>query len=120
MPATVADIGAASRDVMITTWTDAAIAARYPTARDGSLSPAMGYFDAAADAQTIINARGALIGTERRRFAVEVQGVTWPDVSTALPTFALVDAEQSVSGNFLAARFEIDLDDEVTNLELFG
>lgn len=120
MPATTADIAAASRDVMIMTYADAAIAARYPTARDGTLSPAPGYFDAATDAQTVVNARGALIGTERRRFAVEAAGVIWPDVSTALPTATLIDAEQAASGNYLAARVEIDLDADTTNLELFG
>jgi hypothetical protein len=120
MPATPADIAAASRDALVVTWADASIAARYPTARDGTLSPALGNFDAATDAQTVVNARGALIGTERRRFAVEVHDVIWPDVSLGVPTATLVDVEQSASGSFLAARIEVDLDAVTTNLELFG
>ena len=62
MPATPADIAAASRDVVVATWSDATIAGRYPSARDGSVQPEDGFFDAIADAQTVINARGALIG----------------------------------------------------------
>jgi len=120
MPATPADIAAASRDVELATWSDATIAARYPSARDGSVTPATGYFDSAADALAMINARGALIGTERRRFAVKVQDVLWPTPETGLPQATVVDAEQPVNGAFLAARIEIDLDAETTSYELFG
>lgn len=120
MPATAADIAAASREVVLATWADVAIASRYPTARDGTLSPAQGYFDAAVDAQTVVNARGALIGAERRRFTVEVQQVLWLDVSTALPTATLVDAERAANGSFIVARIEVDLDAETSTLEMFG
>lgn len=120
MPATAADIAAASRDAVTATWSDATIAARYPTARDGSLQPAEGYFDAIADAQTMVNARGALIGAERRRFQVPVFDLVWPTVSTALPCAALVDGEQGVNVTMLAARIELDLDAETTNYELLG
>ena len=120
MPATPTDIAAAGREAAISTWQSAMIAARYPTARDGTLSPSMGLFDSAADAQTVVNARGTLIGTERRRFAVLVQEVIWPEISVAIPTMTLIDGEQSVNDSFLAARIELDLEPETTNLELFG
>jgi len=120
MPATAADIAAASRDVVVAPWSNATIAGRYPSARDGSVSPAEGFFDAIADAQTVINARGALLGVERRRFGVKTDGVAWPTVSTGLPTATLVDSEQAVNGNFLVSRIEIDLENETTTYELFG
>lgn len=120
MPATAADIAAASRDVVTATWADATIAGRYPTARDGSADPATGYFDAIADAQTVVNARGALIGTERRRFSVPAYDLVWPTVSTVLPCIALVDAEQGINATHLVARIELDLDAETTTFELLG
>lgn len=120
MPATAADIAAASRDAAVASWSDAGIAARYPSARDGSVTPAIGYFDSLADAQAMVDARGALIGIERRRFAVSAADVVWPTVSTGLPQAQLVDAEQAVSATFLGARIEIDLQAEATTYELFG
>lgn len=120
MPATAADIAAASRDVVTATWADTTIAGRYPTARDGSLDPASGYFDAIGDAQTVVNARGALIGTERRRFAVTASDVVWPDLSAGLPCARLIDAEQVVDAVYLPTRVELDLDAETTTFELLG
>ncbi len=120
MPALPADIAAASREVAIATWSDATIAARYPAARDGSVTTALGYFDSAADADTIIDARGALIGAERRRFAVMAQDLVWPDPATGIPTARLIDDEQRADGAFLVARVELDLDAETSSFELFG
>jgi hypothetical protein len=121
MPATPADIAAASRDVELATWSDGTIAGRYPSARDGSVTPATGYFDSAADAQTVINARGALIGSsEPQRFSVEVQDLLWPSPETGFPTDRLIDAEQVIDASFITARIELDLDAETTTHELFG
>ena len=120
MPATPADIAAASRDVVTATWADAGVAARYPSARDGSITRGDGYFDSEADAQTVIDARAALIGVDRRRFSVVVQDLIWPVISTGLPQVRLVDAEQRVDGTFLVARLELDLEAETTTYEVFG
>jgi hypothetical protein len=120
MPALPADIAAASRDAVTAAWADAAIAARYPSARDGSVEPADGYFDSVADAQTMIDARGALIGREARRFAVEVADLIWPTLAGTVPCFGLVDAEQAANGTLIAARFELDLESEKTTIELYG
>jgi hypothetical protein len=99
MSALPADIAAATRDALVITWSNAGVAARYPSARDASVAPATGYFDTAASAQALVDARGMLLGSERRRFTVGVQDLLWPD---------------------LFARVEIDLDAETTTLELFG
>lgn len=120
MPATVADIAAGTRPAAIATWQNAAIKARYPTARDGSTEAAIGYSDAIADAQAIADARGSLIGMERRRFVVAVAELLWIDPTLGVPTVRLVDAEQGVDGNFLIARFALDLENETTTLELYG
>lgn len=120
MPAQSTDILAASRDVVVANWASATIAARYPGARDGSAAPDEGYFDSVGDAQTVIDARATLIGVERRRFAVTVQEVVWPDLSAGIPQARLVDTEQAVDGTFLVSRIEIDLENEATTYELFG
>lgn len=120
MPALDADIGAGSRDTIVATWSSSAIASRYPSARDGGTEPATGYFDAVADAQTIIDARGALIGADRRRFGVEVQDVLIPTPASGVPQVRLVDTEQAVNGTFLASRIELDLEQDRTSYELFG
>ncbi len=120
MPADANDIAAASRATTVATWSDPVLIGRYPNARDGTVSPANGNFDAIADAQVVATARGALIGTERRRFAVDVQELIWPDVESGVPTMHLVDGEQRADLDCLTARIELDLDAETTSLELFG
>ena len=121
MPADPADIGPAMREAAVASWSDATIAARYPSqARDGSVTPSDGFFDSITDAQTMANARGALIGTEARRFGVKVGDLVWPVVSTSVPSFVLVDPEQAVNATLIATRIEVDLDTETTTFELFG
>jgi len=120
MPATAADIAAASRAAAIVVWIDPDLGQRYPSARDGSVSPSTGYFDLQADAEEVISARGELIGTERRRFAVAVAEILSVEIATGLPTVRLIDAEQAADGNMLVSRLELDLETESTSFELFG
>jgi hypothetical protein len=120
MPATPADIGAAIRDVIYATWQDTTIAARYPSSRDATLDPPDGYFDNLADAQAVMNARGALIGVDRRRWSVEASDLVWPDLSSGLPSATLIDPEQAVNALCLTSRIELDLEAEATTAELFG
>ncbi len=118
MPATAADIAAGTRPAQIESWSSATMKSRYPNARDGSQSPAEGFFDSAANAVTAITARGALLGTERRRFQVVVNDLIWPTPELGLPTVILNDPEQGVSAVALVSRVEVDLEDEVTNYEV--
>lgn len=120
MPATPADIAAASRDVAVATWSSDVITARYPSARDGTVTPSDGYFDSITDASAVITTRGALIGVERRRFTVDVAGLEWPTLANGLPQVTLVDTEQRAQGGFLVARIELDLEAETTSFETFG
>lgn len=120
MVARAADIAAGTRAAALEQWRDDAVRARYPSARDGLASPADGYFDEPAHAATAVAARGALLGTERRRFAVVADGLHWPDPAAGVPTVRLVDAEHRADGAFLVARIELDLESETTSYELFG
>ena len=119
MPATPADIAAGTRAAQVETWTSAPIKTRYPNARDGSEQPAEGFFDNAADAAAAIAQRGALVGTERRRFAVEAEGLHWPDPAAGLPAVTLIDPEHAVNGTGLTARIELSLEDETTRYEVY-
>ena len=119
MPALVTDIAAGIRAAQIETVSDAAIQARYPSARDGSEDPAEGLFDAAADAVTALNARKALLGVERRRFRAVAGELVWLDPAAGLPSVALIDPEQALAATGLISRIELDLDDETTTFEVF-
>jgi len=120
MPANPADIAAASREVTPATWADPSVATRYPSARDGSVEPAVGYFDALAAAAAVAAARGALIGTERYRFTADIAEALFPDLASGVLQIALIDGEQAASRNCLCARVELDLDAETTSFELYG
>lgn len=120
MPALTADIQAGTRAAKIVTWSDSAIHTRYPSARDGATQPAEGYFDAEADASTILTARSALFGVERRSFSVDAADLLWPDPATAIPIIMLTDAEQAIASKTLPARIEVDCGGEATSYEVFG
>jgi hypothetical protein len=116
-----ADIGAATRSARVIKREDATIAARYPGARTQDGGPARGYFDTYADADTALGQRAALIGVERRRFAVTAHDLVLINPAAAeIPAAQLVDAEQAIDAAALIARVEVNLDAGTTSLELFG
>jgi hypothetical protein len=132
MPATTTDIQAGTRRAKIVIWPDpadstgvaqsAAIKARYPRARDGAVEPAEGMFDAEADAKTANGQRAGLFGIERRRFAIAVADIVWPDPAGAgIPVIALTDPEQGAAGlKTMSVRIEVDCGAEATDYEAFG
>jgi hypothetical protein len=111
------DIVAGTREAVVATWSNEAIHVRYPSSRDGSEQPSEGFFDALADAQTVVDARGALIG---RRFTAQAADIVWPDPTAGLPAVRLVDGEQAVDGVFICGRIEVDLGADTTSFSLFG
>jgi len=119
MPALPADISAGTREAQIETWTSATIKARYARARDNSDAPSDGYFDSAADADTALTARAALIGVERRRFSIVVEGLHWIAPGLGTPTVTLIDPENGVNAAAMVTRVEVDLDAERTTFEVF-
>lgn len=120
MPATPSDIARATRPAIADIQSSAPVMARQPGARDGLTDPRPGYFDSAADAATVNAAAFALIGTERRRFAVQVAEVVELDPSLVTPAVTLVDATLAVNGAFLVSRIVIDDEAGTTSLEVFG
>ena len=84
------------------------------------MQPADGYCDDPADAQTVIDMRGALVGVERRRFSAVVMDMIWPTIASGLPQVHLIDSEQGADLVCLVARMELDLEAETTTYELFG
>jgi hypothetical protein len=120
MTALPADIAAATRPHIVVTNDDSAILTRFPTARDGIKSPAVGYFDDDADAATALAVRRSLVGTVRRRFGVTVQDEIVPDLSAGIPAWRLVDVEQGVDVIGLVGRLQLNEETESTSLEIFG
>mgnify|MGYP003576328756 CR=1 FL=1 len=120
MPALTADIAAAIRRAKVESWSDAAVKTRYPNARDGLAEPAEGFFDSTADGQAAIAARGALFGTERRRFAAAAQTLVWPDLAAGIPLVRLVDPDLKLDANTIPVRIELSLEDGTTSYECFG
>ena len=120
MPALSSDASLAQRQATIVSQTDAAIRAKFPSARDGVAEPAEGFFDSADDAVSSVATRFNLIGIFRRRFKATVQEVLVPDLSAGLPCYRLKDAEQSVDAVHLTGRLEVDFEDETSGMELFG
>lgn len=117
---TSADIALGTRAQQVQSIENATIKSRYPNqARDARLDVPNGYFDVLTDADAVLTARGTLLGTERRRFAIEIDGLVWFDALT-YPGVRLVDTDMTVDLTCLVARWEIDLDNEVTRFELLG
>lgn len=121
MPApTAADIARATRAAAVASVDDAAVLARQPGARDGLANPRAGFWDTQADAAAVLAQAQALIGTERRRFQVDVNGALALAVSTATPTVQLIDGSLAVNAAALVSRIELDDDAETTRLELMA
>jgi hypothetical protein len=114
---TATDIARGTRAAAVATVESSAVLTRQPGARDGLASPRTGLWDAVADATEVLTQAQALIGTERRRFGVDVAGVLNLAVSTATPTVQLIDAQLVVNAAALVSRIEIDDDAETTSLE---
>ena len=118
--ANAADIALGTRAQQVEKVETPAIKARYPnSARDDIDNTPQGYFDLVVDAQTVLAARQSLQGVERRRFAVEVDGLIWFD-SIVFAGVVLVDPDLNVNVTCLVSRWQIDCENERTTFELLG
>lgn len=120
MPALPSDVSRATRAARIVTATDSAILALYPNARDGLNNPEGGFFESATDAASVLALKKSLIGQRRRRFAVEIAGEVWIDPLTAIPSYRLIDSELNVDAPVMVCRIEVDMEEEVTRMEVLG
>jgi hypothetical protein len=120
--ATAADIELGIRAQQIEKLEDAAIKARYPNAaRDDLSNPPTGLFDLALDAQTVLAARKVLQGTERSRYAIEVEGLIWFD-PRVYAGVRIVDSESLPPLDLICfvTRWQVDGNTERTSFELIG
>lgn len=120
MPALPSDVVRATRAAKIVTTTDSAVLALYPNARDGLANPEGGFFESDADAATVLALKKSLNGQRRRRFAVEIAGEVWIDPLTAIPSYRLFDSELDVDTPVMVCRVEVDMEEEVTRMEVIG
>lgn len=118
MPALPEDIAAGTRQATVERWQSSTMKARYPSARDGLLAPSEGFFDDPAHAAAAAAQRGALIGTERRRFKAVADGLLWLDPAASFPCVQVIDPEQGVNATGLVSRMEVNLETGQTILEV--
>lgn len=121
MPATVADIAAATRPAVYTTRESTAVQADWPNARDGADRPAVAYWDDESAASVVCNARFGLLSVARRRFRVVVDGLRFDllpgNVTTSVQ---LADAESAAAQAMMVSQVEIDFATGRTIVELWG
>jgi hypothetical protein len=123
MPATPARIGFITQQWRKSISTTTAVQTRYGALARETADPVETYFDSAANAQTIADARQALLSPERRRFRAEVAGVS--DVLAlnlvgAAPLARYVDTERNADLPALVSEVLIDLEQETATLTLWG
>lgn len=120
MPALPDDIIRATRRARLVVREDSAVQAAFPRARDQSGAPEPGFFAARADAAAALEIKASLTATFRRRFVVTVDGLVWPDLAGGVPTWRLVDAELGVDTDCMVTRLSLDLENELTRMEMIG
>lgn len=121
MPALAADIAAGTRHAKIVEWSDPAILAAWPDARDQRSEPTPGGFDSASDAAAALAMKAALIGVARSRFAATAQDMLFlSPADDGVPSWRVVDAECGVDAVCMVGRVEIDPNSETTSVELVG
>lgn len=118
MPALPGDIAAGTRQATVERWQAPTIKARYPSARDGLLTPSEGFFDNPAHAAAAAAQRGALIGVERRRFKAVADELLWLNPAGSFPCARAIDPEQGVDATGLVSRIEVNLETGQTILEV--
>lgn len=123
MPATVARIGFISEEFRRVKAETSAIKTRYGDLARESEDPVETWFDSEADAQVIATARQTLLGTERRRFQMKVQGLD-EVLSLALggdvPLAHYVDTDRAVGKNMLLSEIVVDLGRGSATLAVWG
>lgn len=123
MPATPARIGFIMQEFRRTAVESATIKARYGSKARQTADPIPTYFDSATDAATVAAARQALLGTERRRFRVSLNGASAGLGLTyvgAAPKVRYVDSERSANLAALGAEISVDLGRDNTTLMIWG
>lgn len=120
MTALPADIIRATRASRLVIRSDSAIKTLFPGARDGQAEPDPGYFENAADADTVLAIKAALIGAVRGRYIVEIGEEIDIDPFTSIPSFQLTDTELGIDKPALLCRLELDMETETTSIEVLG
>lgn len=123
MPATPARIGFISQEFRTAVATTPEAQARYGTLARKSDEPVETCFDDPEDAEIIAEARQDLLSPERRRFAVNVAGVTEIlalDYTGAAPVVQYVDTERDADRKAIVSELSIDLGRERAAVTVWG
>lgn len=112
MPATASRIGFVTSEFRRATSTTASVQTRYGSMARSTDNPVVTYFDSATDAQTVADARQAIMSVERRRFRVGVSSVEEAlslSYLGALPKGQYVDTERNADLPVLISEISVDL-----------
>jgi hypothetical protein len=122
VPADPANIVRAVRRARTPSVSSSAVLADFPSARDALDNPDPGYFESATDALSALAAKAALIGVSPplRRFTVEIGDQVDIDPVAGLPTIQLKAPELGIDRAALLCRYELDLENETTTMEVLG
>jgi len=123
MPATPSHIGFITDSWRRAIATTPAVDGRHGKAARVTEDPVETFFDNAADAQVIANARQALLSVERRLFSVTVSGVEEAEALTylgAVPKAHLTDAGRGFAADVRIAELIIDHGRNASVLKLWG
>jgi hypothetical protein len=123
VPATAARIGFIQSEFRRVVATTPSAQTRFGSLARESDDPVETFFDSAADAQVIADARQALLSPERRRFRVNTVGaaeiLALPYVG-AVPIGRYVDTERAADRPVLLGEIIVDLSRDKASLTVWG
>lgn len=123
MPATPARIGFIQKEFRRVTSTTSAAKTRFGSLARESEDPIETFFDNETDAQVIADARQSLLSAERRRFRLNVTGLTEIMALSyvgAVPVGLYVDSERAANMPVLLSTITLNLGKEEANLTVWG
>lgn len=123
MPATPARIGLISSEYRKVISLTATASTKHGGMARESDDPIETFFDNAADAQVVADARQDLLSAERRRFKVTVTGLDEVMALTyvgAVPVGYLTDLERNISRPVLVSDITMDFDKQSASLTVWG
>lgn len=123
MPATPSRIGFITQEYRRAAVQSATIKTRYGNNARQTVDPIPTYFDNTSDALTVATARQALLGTERRRFRVAVNGAGNGfalGYIGAAPKVRYTDSERAADQPALVSEISVDLGRDITTLMIWG
>lgn len=124
MPATAARIGFISQPYRKAISENATVKSQYGSSARQTDDPLETFFDSAADAQVMADARQDLLGVHRRRFQVVVKGVeegiALDYVNGSAPLADFTDTARSIARTMLIGEVVFDMAKQRSTYSIWG